>query len=82
MFVTYSALFGKEEIFWYDAPHSYTTFHPLYHLCQFLDQTFTLGPAQTGIGNGTSVHTGADFLAAVFNIAFDHDAFHQLPDIR
>ncbi len=31
-------------------------------------------PAQAGVGDGFAVGTFADFLAAFFNVAFDHDA--------
>ena len=39
-------------------------------------------PAEAGVGDGAAVDVAADFLAAGLDIAFDHDALYQAPDIH
>ena len=45
------------------------------------NQAFRLFPTETRIGNRLAVYTVTDFLAAVFEIAFDHKAFYEVFDI-
>ena len=48
---------------------------------QLIDQPFALLPAEAGVRDRAAVDAVADFLAAVFQITFDHQAFHQSADI-
>ena len=45
-------------------------------------QFFRFFPAKAGVGNGFSINMLADFLAARFDIALNHQAFYQLMNLR
>ena len=48
---------------------------------QLVNEPFALLPSETGIRDRTAVDAVADFLAAIFQITFDHQTFHQSADI-
>ena len=45
-------------------------------------ELFGLFPAQARIGDGLTVYTAADFLAAVLDIALDHKSLHEVSYLR
>ena len=47
----------------------------------FIQQTLGIIPSQTRVGDGFSVDVFADFLAAWFDVALDHDSFDEVTDI-
>ena len=50
-------------------------------MCNVVDKVFGILPAQTWVGNGFAVNTFVDFLAALFQITFNHKSFYQTADI-
>ena len=50
-------------------------------LCNLEEKTFGLLPAKTGIGDGFSINMIMDLLAAIFDVALDHQSFHHLMDV-
>ena len=52
----------------------------LFVLSDIVDQTLTVFPAQTGIGDGLAVTAGTHLLVT-FDVALDHDALDQLMQI-
>ena len=50
-------------------------------LCNLEEKTFGLLPAKAGIGYGFSINMIMDLLAAIFDVALDHQSFHQLMDV-
>ena len=53
----------------------------LFVLSDIVDQTLTVFPAQTGIGDGLTVAAGTHLLVAFLDVALDHDALDQLVQI-
>ena len=49
--------------------------------CELEDKGAALFPAEAGIGDGLAVDAFADLLAAVFDVALDHEAFHDAGDV-
>ena len=45
------------------------------------NQFFGFLPADAGVGNGLAVDVLTDFLAAVFQVAFDHEALEHTLDV-
>lgn len=54
----------------------------LKHIRNIKDQSLGLFPAEARIRDGFAVHTAADLLTAVFDIALDHEALHEVSDLR
>ena len=50
-------------------------------LCNLEEKTLSLLPAKAGIGDGFSINMIMDLLAAIFDVALDHQSFHQLMDV-
>ena len=51
------------------------------HIRKVEDETLGLFPAEAGVGDRLTVYALADLLCAVFDIAFDHEAFDELFDV-
>ena len=51
------------------------------HFRDGIDQLFGILPSQAGIGDGFAVDVIVDSLISLFDIALDHDAFDQSPDV-
>ena len=54
----------------------------LYQLCEFEDKGAALFPAEAGVGDGLAVDAFADLLTAIFDVALDHEAFHDAGNVR
>ena len=54
----------------------------LYQLCELEDKGAALFPAEAGVGDGLAIDAFADLLAAIFDVALDHEAFHDAGDVR
>ena len=50
-------------------------------LCNLEEKTLSLLPAKAGIGDGFSINMIMDFLAAIFDVALDHQPFDQFVDV-
>ena len=48
---------------------------------KFINEFFGLFPAEAGVGDRFSVNSTAGFLAAVFDITFDHEAFYHFCNV-
>ena len=54
----------------------------LYQLCELENESAALFPAKAGVGDGLAVDAFADLLTAIFDVALDHEAFHDAGDVR
>ena len=50
--------------------------------CELEDKGAALFPAEAGVGDGFAVDAFADLLATIFDVALDHEAFHDAGDVR
>ena len=50
--------------------------------CELKDEGTALFPAEAGVGDGLAVDAFADLLTAIFDVALDHEAFHNAGDVR
>ena len=50
--------------------------------CELEDKGAALFPAEAGVGDGFAIDAFADLLTAIFDVALDHEAFHDAGDIR
>ena len=50
-------------------------------LCNLEEKTLSLLPAKAGIGYGFSINMIMDLLAAIFDVALDHQSLDQLMDV-
>ena len=57
------------------------TSHELQQFRHVVDEAFGFFPAQAGVGDGFAICAFTDLLIAVFDIAFNHQAFDQLLDV-
>ena len=46
------------------------------------NESAALFPAEAGVGDGLAVDAFADLLTAIFDVALDHEAFHDAGDVR
>ena len=53
----------------------------LFILCDTVNQLFGSFPSKAGIGDGFTIDTAANLLAAFLNVAFDHEALYQTVDV-
>ena len=56
-------------------------FQSLKLVCDGVNQLFGLFPAQAWVCDGLSVNAFTNLLCTIFNIAFNHEALEQLPDV-
>ena len=54
----------------------------LYQLRELEDKSAALFPAEAGVGDGLAVDAFPDLLTAIFDVALDHEAFHDAGDVR
>ena len=50
-------------------------------LCNLEEKTLSLLPSKAGIGDGFSINMIMDLLAAIFDVALDHQSFDQFVDV-
>ena len=50
-------------------------------LSDFVEKSFCFFPSKTRVGDGFSIDVIMDLLAAIFDVALDHQSFHQLMDV-
>ena len=54
----------------------------LFIISNFINELFRGCPAETGVGNGFTVNAFAHLLAAVFDVAFNHQTLNQTVNVR
>ena len=50
--------------------------------CELEDKGAALFPAEAGVGDGLAVDAFPDLLTAIFDVALDHEAFHDAGNVR
>ena len=50
-------------------------------LSDLVEKSFCFFPSKARVGDGFSIDVIMDFLAAIFDVALDHQSFHHLMDV-